>query len=1161
MKKTVIFLSLIMAAVLLLSAFTAILIARAVHPSILDVLRETSEDDRALLRDTSSYLQGALPQEHNGILCNIRYTNTPEYQTDKMRERYVDHEPLLKIYNFYGCIEHSGHMSVEDLDEYHADDVQYLSFGNKLRRVSISSKDGAQGKVQLFVGNGFDEDSMLLEDIMYGSAVQTFCGEECRILDVRMLGEECVYYITDKGTFVRYYSKYAIDKSLIAELPIEDFQRYCEIAVEKWEIAEAERKKSGELLIGGSEPNVFSVILKEAPDASEFCLFTPYRPARTRLVTRIVAVTMLVCTAACVIIFLRCRKKYLAKNPEIDGKKRWKMPQKRIWIPLLVLFLVPLVFFATFSFSVTQILRRNARENGDEQLIIPILRRNTRESDYDQLIISSGQQSTQKPIMPLEELIEEKADTEFAILDGKGITFYKNNRKNGHYAPYDWMDFSPYSLLTNFFSTLEKDFDADCSIWDDWKKVLTAGRIQFFCGELCFVKNVYISPAGGNEDDLVYYQTNKGDFVRIYPNANFKGEDRVYELRLEDFEACVAARAEDEENRVNIRNRFLYYLIDFYPETLYQRKISPMQCSFVYRALFVLWIFAWLTALYIILKIQKKKQQEAEAQEPVPELPVPAWVAFSKKEKKRKRKQRRKAFRKKVRSIALPVLLWGLLLSACALPCVLALHREVAYVSSPFDFGSVLWQEAYTLQRCRDSTVEDVVIDTHWDKPIISISDSAFHGCKYLRAVTIGKDVTRIGRNAFSGCESLRWIVVDKENAQYCTIDGNLYRIDGRVLHTYAKGSDAKSFAVPQGVIEIEMGAFSDSRALEEVYIPASVVRIRGYAFENCDNLEKVTIENGTLYIGEYAFANSERLTEIFIPASVKRIEKGAFAGCKSLERIVVDEKNPYFYSVDGVLFEREGNKLSIYPANKQGSSYTVPQTVMAIGDSTFSGNLGLTEIILPESVVRIGANAFSGCKNLTAIVLPNDLEAIGKGAFSGCTSLREIDIPVGVKIIPSGIFSGCTSLERVTVSPELTTIESYAFLGCAALREFEFPQTVIEIASEAFARSGLVSITVPDSVIKLGQRVFYNCLELQSAALGSGIKSLKNSEFEGCKALETLYLENSITEIHYSSIYRCIALFEVYYNGTAVEWGKIITEANTFLDVTIHFTGQTNQN
>ncbi|GHU48692.1 hypothetical protein FACS1894200_06300 [Spirochaetia bacterium] len=115
-------------------------------------------------------------------------------------------------------------------------------------------------------------------------------------------------------------------------------------------------------------------------------------------------------------------------------------------------------------------------------------------------------------------------------------------------------------------------------------------------------------------------------------------------------------------------------------------------------------------------------------------------------------------------------------------------------------------------------------------------------------------------------------------------------------------------------------------------------------------------------------------------------------------------------------------------------TSITIPSSVTAIGDSTFSGCSSLTSITIPPSVTTIEMQAFSGCSSLSSVSIPSSVTVIGNGVFAGCSSLTSITILSSVTMIGSTAFSQCRSLTSVVIPSSVTTIGSSAFQLCDRL-------------------------------------------------------------------------------------------------------------------------------
>ncbi len=155
--------------------------------------------------------------------------------------------------------------------------------------------------------------------------------------------------------------------------------------------------------------------------------------------------------------------------------------------------------------------------------------------------------------------------------------------------------------------------------------------------------------------------------------------------------------------------------------------------------------------------------------------------------------------------------------------------------------------------------------------------------------------------------------------------------------------------------------------------------------------------------IDSAVFSRNEKITSVKLPASLMYLGGDAFTLCSSLTEILVHEDNPYFISVDGVLYYKNADEnsalfgepefLSNFPAGK-GGSFTIPYGVTTIGAYAFSHCYNLTEVNMYNTVIVINSYAFSHCWNLEKIRLSDNLKILRKEALAYCDSLKRIDLP-----------------------------------------------------------------------------------------------------------------------------------------------------------------------
>ena len=102
-----------------------------------------------------------------------------------------------------------------------------------------------------------------------------------------------------------------------------------------------------------------------------------------------------------------------------------------------------------------------------------------------------------------------------------------------------------------------------------------------------------------------------------------------------------------------------------------------------------------------------------------------------------------------------------------------------------------------------------------------------------------------------------------------------------------------------------------------------------------------------------------------------------------------------------------------------------------------------------------------------------------GKKLLKASSSLREKEYVVreGTEVICDGAFSGCKSLQSITIPNSVTKIGDEAFCACESLQSVTIPNSVTSIGDKAFSWcNSLQSVTIPNSVRNIGNHAFRGC-------------------------------------------------------------------------------------
>ncbi len=194
-------------------------------------------------------------------------------------------------------------------------------------------------------------------------------------------------------------------------------------------------------------------------------------------------------------------------------------------------------------------------------------------------------------------------------------------------------------------------------------------------------------------------------------------------------------------------------------------------------------------------------------------------------------------------------------------------------------------------------------------------------------------------------------------------------------------------------VKKIGDNAFNPCPKITSVKIDADITEIGEYAFYYCSEIKKITLSESLTTIKDRAFSNCSKLESISIPKKVTTMatDAGLFADCTSLTSIDVDAENTTYSSEDGVLFSKDKKKLFLYPANKDGETYMMPNTIEDMEMYAFEKSQKLTVVKISDAITSLKTTYFTDCPVLTTIILPKTLTAIEKGFTSFCLTIKQI--------------------------------------------------------------------------------------------------------------------------------------------------------------------------
>lgn len=187
------------------------------------------------------------------------------------------------------------------------------------------------------------------------------------------------------------------------------------------------------------------------------------------------------------------------------------------------------------------------------------------------------------------------------------------------------------------------------------------------------------------------------------------------------------------------------------------------------------------------------------------------------------------------------------------------------------------------------------------------------------------------------------------------------------------------------------------------------------------------------------------------------------------------------------------------------------PEYVEKISDVSFSGSTTIKTVYFMNENVELENVSFS-CESLETVKnLPIKMDAIYPNMFYGCRKLRTIGsvenvitLPENITIIGEGAFSGCIRITDIDLS-HIIVIDSRAFECCSSLINAIWSNKLEAIRDAAFVSCGFEVVTLPESVMTVGENAFTNNKNLTTVDI-PGQTTVDESAFTDCPNLTGEY-------------------------------------------------------
>lgn len=133
------------------------------------------------------------------------------------------------------------------------------------------------------------------------------------------------------------------------------------------------------------------------------------------------------------------------------------------------------------------------------------------------------------------------------------------------------------------------------------------------------------------------------------------------------------------------------------------------------------------------------------------------------------------------------------------------------------------------------------------------------------------------------------------------------------------------------------------------------------------------------------------------------------------------------------------------------------------------------------------------------------------------CGVKSDVKIPNGIKVIGKNAFEK-SKVVSVVIPDSVLTIDLKAFFGCDKLTNITMSNNIVEIKEDAFSC----------------------CPELNSFIIPDSIRTIENYAFYGCMKFTGITIPNQVSTIGIRAFYNCFNLKLVIYQGTMAQLENI---------------------